>query len=264
MSATSDTTPRRPIVAANWKMNLTPSEAARYVETFVARLEDGPAAEAVEVVLAPAMAALDRVAQAAEGTRIALAAQNVSPEPSGAFTGEVSAAMLADLGCRYGIVGHSERRALFGEASELVSRKAAALLGAGIRPIVCVGETLAEREAGRTDAVVGEQLDASLADVPPDRAGDVVLAYEPVWAIGTGETATPELAQTVHQLVRERLRAHFGDAGDGVRIQYGGSVKPENTALLMAERDIDGALVGGASLDPESFASIVRLAAAGP
>jgi triosephosphate isomerase len=212
----------------------------------------------VEIVLAPPFTALAAVGAKLAGSAVALAAQNVSPEKQGAFTGEIAPGMLVELGCRYGIVGHSERRALFGEDDALVARKAAALLEHGIRPIVCVGETLAQREQGRTSAVVSGQLEGSLASVPPERADDVVVAYEPVWAIGTGKTATPELAQEVHALIRAQLRRRFGAAGDRVRIQYGGSVKPDNAASLLGQADIDGALVGGASLEAESFARIVR------
>jgi triosephosphate isomerase len=166
--------------------------------------------------------------------------------------------MLAELGCRYAIVGHSERRALFGEGDALVARKAAALFAAGIRPIVCVGETLEQREAGRTFEVLAAQVEGSLASVPTGRAAELVLAYEPVWAIGTGRTATPEMAQEAHRFLRERLAGRFGPAAEAVRLQYGGSVKPENVYALLAQPDIDGALVGGASLDPEAFARIVR------
>jgi triosephosphate isomerase len=170
--------------------------------------------------------------------------------------------MLADLGCRYGIVGHSERRRLHGESSELVARKAAALLRCGLRPIVCVGEVLEERENDRTDEVVAQQLSTSLDRVPSQQIADVVVAYEPVWAIGTGRTATPAQAQAVHALIRGLLEARFGASGREVRLQYGGSVKPDNVTALMAESDIDGALVGGASLDAASFADIVRQCAA--
>jgi triosephosphate isomerase len=179
-------------------------------------------------------------------------------EAQGAYTGEVSAAMLRELGCRYTIVGHSERRTLFGETSEVVAKKAAALLQSGIRPIVCIGESLEEREAGRTPAVIERQVRESLAQVPPDRAADLVVAYEPIWAIGTGRTATPAMAQEVHAQVRSELRKRFGADADAIRVQYGGSVKPDNVAELMAQPDIDGALVGGASLDAEGFARIVR------
>jgi triosephosphate isomerase len=165
--------------------------------------------------------------------------------------------MLVDLGCAYTVVGHSERRALFGESDEFIARKAEALLGANIRPIVCVGETLEQREAGNVETVIGGQLEASLALVPKERSAEIVVAYEPVWAIGTGKTATPEMAQEVHSFIREQLRGRFAAAGDEIRIQYGGSVKPDNVAAIMAEPDIDGALVGGASLDPKSFSEIV-------
>jgi triosephosphate isomerase len=171
--------------------------------------------------------------------------------------------MLRELGCRYAIVGHSERRTLFGESSELVAKKAEALLRHGIRPIVCVGESLEEREAGRTGAVIEAQIRESLARVPAERAAEIVVAYEPIWAIGTGKTATPAMAQEVHAQVRALLRARFAAGADAVRIQYGGSVKPDNVAELMAQADIDGALVGGASLEPESFAAIVRFDAQG-
>jgi len=246
---------RKPILAANWKMHKTQGEAMQFVAAFLPLVKD---ATAVEILLAPAFPALARVGEALSGSNVLLAAQNVNPELQGAFTGEVSPAMLADVGCRYAIVGHSERRSLYGEDDGFVARKARALLERGIRPIVCVGETLAEREAGRTFGVVGGQLEGSLREVPSERAAEVVVAYEPVWAIGTGRTATPALAQEVHAFVRERLTARFGAAAQAMRIQYGGSVKPENVDDLMAQPDIDGALVGGASLDPEAFARIVR------
>jgi triosephosphate isomerase len=247
---------RRPIVAANWKMHKTVAEAEAFARDLRDRLGD---AEEAEAVVAPPFTALAAVGRALAGSSIALAAQNVHPEEKGAFTGEVAPGMLAELGCAYAIVGHSERRALFGEGDAFVAAKAEALLRHGIRPIVCVGESLDEREADRTFAVVGAQLQESLARIPKERADDVVVAYEPVWAIGTGRTATPELAQEVHGMIRERLRDQFGaDAGDRIRIQYGGSVKPDNVASLMAQPDVDGALVGGASLEPASFAAIVR------
>jgi triosephosphate isomerase len=190
-----------------------------------------------------------------------LAAQNTNPEEKGAFTGEIAPGMLVDLGCRYVIVGHSERRSFYGESNAFVANKAAALFAAGIVPIVCVGESLEEREAGRTHEVVASQLDGSLALVPAAQAAQLVVAYEPIWAIGTGRTATPEIAQEAHAFVRRRLRERFGAAGDAIRIQYGGSVKPDNVDDLMAEPDIDGALVGGASLDPAAFSRIVRFEA---
>ena len=245
---------RRPILAANWKMQKTAGEAVAFIQSFLSLVGD---ARHADVVIAPPFTALDRAAAALAGSDVHLAAQNVNPEEKGAFTGEISPGMISDLGCAYGIVGHSERRALYGESSELVSRKAAALLGHDIRPIVCVGETLEEREGGRTTDILGEQLTGSLAGVPDGRAEDLVVAYEPVWAIGTGRTATPEMAQEAHAFIRRALLDRFGATGEAIRIQYGGSVKPENVQELMAQPDIDGALVGGASLDPESFEKIV-------
>jgi triosephosphate isomerase len=246
---------RTPILAANWKMHKTVGEALAFAEGLAPLIGD---AEGVEVVVAPPATALERLGQALAGTPILLAAQNVHFEDHGAFTGEISPAMLADVGCSYAIVGHSERRHLFGESDGFIAKKAGALLAHDIRPIVCVGETLEEREAERTFAVIESQLEGSLAEVPASRAAEVVVAYEPVWAIGTGRTATPELAQEVHAFVRERLGKRFGDGASQIRIQYGGSVKPDNVFDLMAQPDIDGALVGGASLEPESFSRIVR------
>jgi triosephosphate isomerase len=246
---------RRPVVAANWKMHKTLREAEAFVDAFLPRVAG---VRDIEIVLAPPFTALAAVGRRSAGSNVALAAQNVNPEAQGAFTGEISPPMLAELGCAYAIVGHSERRALYGESDAFVARKAAALLAHGIRPIVCVGETLEQREQGRTEAVLGAQLAGSLAGVAKERASEIVLAYEPVWAIGTGRTATPELAQQAHAFLRAQLRAAFGTAGDEIRIQYGGSVKPDNAAALLAQADIDGALVGGASLEPESFARIVR------
>jgi len=251
---------RRPILAANWKMYKTTAEAEAFLERFLPQVAGVPD---VEVVIAPPYTSLDRVGRRLAGSKVALAAQNVSPQAEGAFTGEVSARMLVDLGCRYAIVGHSERRALFGEKDDVVARKAGALLGAGIRPIVCVGETLEQREAGRTFEVLREQVAGSLAEVAPERGEELVLAYEPVWAIGTGRTATPEIAQEAHAFLRERLVDRFGPSAARIRIQYGGSVKPENVYALMAQPDIDGALVGGASLDPEAFARIVSFLRSG-
>jgi triosephosphate isomerase len=219
---------RRPILAANWKMHKTTAEAAAFASAFLPLVED---AGDVDAVIAPPFTALESVGSALAGSSVALAAQNVNPEEKGAFTGEISPGMLAHLGCAYAIVGHSERRSLYGESDDFVARKAHALLEIGIRPIVCVGESLEQREAGRTFDVVGTQLDGSLAEVATDRAADVVVAYEPVWAIGTGRTATPEMAQEVHAFIRERLGA-------------------------------DGALVGGASLEPEPFARIVKFESA--
>lgn len=249
---------RTKVLAANWKMHKTIAEAAAFANAFVPLVAGVASAE---IVVAPPFTALAAVGAALAGSNVKLAAQNVHFEKQGAFTGEVSPPMLAEIGCAYAIVGHSERRAIFGESSELVAKKAAALLAHGIRPIVCVGETLDEREAGRTFAVLESQLEGSLSTIEAGRATDVVIAYEPVWAIGTGKTATPAIAQEAHAMIRGWLGKRFGAAAAQLRIQYGGSVKPDNTAELMAQPDIDGALVGGASLDPDSFAKIVRASA---
>jgi triosephosphate isomerase (TIM) len=243
---------RLPILAANWKMHKTIAEAVAFAAAFKPLVTRA----ATEIVIAPPFTALAAVGRELAGSNVRLAAQNVHPEKQGAFTGEIAPPMLVELGCHYAIVGHSERRALFGESSAFVAKKAAALLAHGILPIVCVGETLAEREAGRTFAVLEDQLSGSLAEIPASLAAEVVLAYEPVWAIGTGKTATPATAQEAHAMIRGWLGKRFGPPADRIRIQYGGSVKPENTAELMAQPDIDGALVGGASLDPNSFARI--------
>jgi triosephosphate isomerase len=246
---------RTPILAANWKMYKSAAEAeafARELLPLVAGIRG------VELAIAPPFTALDRLGRALAGSAVALAAQNVNPAKEGAFTGEIAPSMLVELGCRYAIVGHSERRALYGESSEFVSKKAVALIAVGLKPIVCVGETLDAREAGRTMAVVGEQLSGSLAGIEPSRAAEIVIAYEPVWAIGTGRTATPEIAQEAHAFIRAELRKRYAAVADQIRIQYGGSVKPDNAASLLAMPDIDGALVGGASLDPKSFSAIAR------
>lgn len=242
---------RKPILAANWKMHKTIGEAVAFARAFAPLVADVTGAE---IVIAPPFPALAAVGAALRGTHVLLAAQNVHPEKQGAFTGEVSPPMLVDLGCAYAIVGHSERRHIFGEASAFVARKAAALLAHGVRPIVCVGETLDEREAKRTFAVLEEQLRGSLAEVAIEQAADVVIAYEPVWAIGTGRNATPADAAEVHRVIREEL-VQLG-LPRTTRVLYGGSVKPDNVAALLAEEELDGVLVGGASLDPEQWAAI--------
>ncbi len=246
---------RIPLIAANWKMHKDVCEALHFVEELAPRVAH---LEGTDVVIAPPFTALEPLKGALAGTPLKLAGQNVSPQPKGAFTGEVSVQMLLDVGCSYVIVGHSERRALFGETSEQVAQKAAASQQGGLRPIVCVGETLEDRDGGRTFAVVGEQVERSLARIEPARADELVLAYEPVWAIGTGRNATPEQAQEVHGFIREQLGKRIGDAAGRIRIIYGGSVKPQNIFGLMEQPDIDGALVGGASLDPASFFAIIR------
>ncbi|MGD8862177.1 MAG: triose-phosphate isomerase [Myxococcales bacterium] len=252
---------RRALVAGNWKLHKTLGEAQTLVRELAEAL---PAEPAAEVVVAPVFTAIAGVRDAlreAGAKAIQHAAQDVYWEPSGAFTGEVSAPMLADLGCSHVIVGHSERRQLFGERDEDVRRKAAAVLEHDMTPIVCVGETLEQREAGETESVVLGQVRAALQGLDAAGLGRVVTAYEPIWAIGTGRTAAPSDAQEVHAAIRKTVRELGGDAlADGMRILYGGSVKPGNAAELMAQPDIDGALVGGASLQAESFAAIVAAA----
>ncbi len=243
-------------VCGNWKMHKTAAEARELVRALAPLVVD--AAGRVQVAVAPPFTALAAVAEAIRGTPIELAAQNVHPEPQGAFTGEVSVAMLAELGVKHVIVGHSERRQLFGETDLGVQKKAAAVLRGGLLPIVCVGETLQEREAGRTLEVVSRQVRGALEGLSAADVARLTLAYEPVWAIGTGKTATTAQAQEVHAAVRQLLRQLFGTAAEEVRIQYGGSVKPENAAELMAQPDVDGALVGGASLKAPDFSNIVK------
>jgi triosephosphate isomerase (TIM) len=248
---------RQPIIAGNWKMYKTATEA----EALVRALKPLVASARAEVVICPPFTALERVVDLLPGSNIVLGAQNVYWENEGAFTGEVAPGMLRDLSVTYVIVGHSERRQFFGEADETVGRRAVAALKAGLRPIVCVGERLEEREAGQTEAVVLRQLRAAVADFDASAVERFVVAYEPVWAIGTGKVATPEQAQEVHALLRGFLAERFGEEAAGsLRIQYGGSVKPDNAAELLSRPDIDGALVGGASLTAESFAAIVAAA----
>ena len=252
-------------MAANWKMNKLPSEAGPFVARLLELLEvrgllSGP--EAPEVAICPPFVALAAVAEAlrrAGRADVHLGAQNLHWEPQGAFTGEVSAAMLADAGCRYVIVGHSERRQLFGETDDQVGKKVRAALSAGLVPIVCVGETLHERRAGQAEAVVLRQLRAALGGLSPAQVAGLVVAYEPVWAIGTGENASgEEAARVIGQVIRAHVGSTHGEqAAAGVRILYGGSVSPENIGEFMAHPDIDGALVGGASLAAERFAAIV-------
>ncbi len=247
---------RRPVIAGNWKMNGTTAESVLLARELAERLASGVEPE---VIVAPTFTALIPVREALGGTAVALAAQNLHWETKGAYTGEISAEMLVDAGCSHVIIGHSERRALFGETDAAVNRKVIAALAQGLTPIVCVGESLEQRESGATREVVLSQLDGALAGLDGDAVGQLILAYEPVWAIGTGHTASPEQAQEVHGWIRDRLAELAGPAvADIVRIQYGGSVKPANIATLMAKPDIDGALVGGASLKADSFEGIVR------
>jgi triosephosphate isomerase (TIM) len=246
---------RTPLIAGNWKMFKTVPEAATFAADLKGRLSG---VTGVDVVVAPTFPALQAVAAALEGSRIGVAAQNLHWEREGAFTGEVSAAMVRDAGAEWVIVGHSERRTLFGETDDTVNRKVRAAIVATLTPVVCVGEALQEREANRTLDVLDRQIKAGFDGVTGSELAALVIAYEPVWAIGTGRTATPAQAQQAHAHVRARLTQWFGqDAASRCRVLYGGSVKPDNIAALMAQPDVDGALVGGASLDADSFAKIV-------
>lgn len=250
---------RRPIIAGNWKCHKTPREAAALAKEIRQAVQ---AIEGVEIVVCPPFVAIPAVAGALSQSSIGLGAQDVFWEAQGAFTGEVAASMLVDAGCGYCIVGHSERRQYFHETDETVNRKLLALLTPSITPIVCIGETLGEREAGKTFEVVGRQLEGALRGVTAAQAKRIVLAYEPVWAIGTGRNATPAQAQEAHAFIRERLGGLWGrDVAQAIRIQYGGSVNADNAPELLQQADIDGALVGGASLKAESFAAIVKAAA---
>ena len=255
---------RKPLISGNWKMNLTHLEAINVVQKLSYSLAaDDPAK--VDISIHPPFTALRSVQTVIEADDLpmALGAQNVHWEPSGAYTGEVSPPMLAKLNVSYVIVGHSERRQLFGETDEMVAKKVAAVLAAGMTPIMCVGETLQEREAGETEGRVLAQLGAGLSGLNPEQVGRMVVAYEPIWAIGTGRTATPDDAQTVCRAIRAAVVADHGEAaGASLRVQYGGSVKAANAESLMKQPDIDGALVGGASLDPAEFAQIVAFARA--
>jgi triosephosphate isomerase len=250
---------RRKVVAGNWKMNKTVPEALALVRELRGLV--APLGDAVEVVVAPTFLALQPLHVALEGAPLQLAAQNCHWESAGAFTGEVSAPMLAELGCAYVIVGHSERRQLFGETDDMVNKRARAVRAAGMTPIICVGETLAEREANQTLEVVERQVRGALAGFEAKDVATFVLAYEPVWAIGTGRNATSAQAQEVHAAIRALLgRLYDGETAGRVRIQYGGSVKPDNAAELLGQPDVDGALVGGASLKAADFAAIVKAA----
>lgn len=252
---------RKPLVAGNWKMNLTHLEAIALVQKVAFSLDDRTF-DKVEVVVLPPFVSLRGVQTLIDGDKLAVeyGAQDISVHDSGAYTGEVSGQMLAKLGCSYVVVGHSERREYHREDDATVAAKAQAALKNGIAPIVCVGEALEVREAGEQVPYVVAQLDGSLAGITAEQAADIVIAYEPVWAIGTGKTATPEDAQEVCSAIRDRLAdLYSGDLADRVRILYGGSVKADNAALLASQPDVDGALVGGASLDGEQFAMICKL-----
>ncbi len=249
---------RRPLVAANWKMNKRVAETEEFLEAF---LPDARELAGVDLVVCAPYTALVAAVRSARDTEVRVGAQNMHFEESGAYTGEVSAAMLTDIGVQAVVLGHSERRQLFGETDEALTRKVPAALEAGLLPILCVGETEAQRDEDETEQVLRTQLEADLAEVPEARLGQVVVAYEPVWAIGTGRTATTEQAQEACGFIRELLAAHDQAAAAAARIVYGGSMKPGNAAELMSQPDVDGGLVGGASLDPEEFLAVCGAAA---
>jgi len=248
---------RRPLIAGNWKMYKTIGQAVEFAEALTPLVAGNADCD---VIVAPAFTAIWAVANALEGSAVGVSAQDVAAEPgSGAFTGEVSAAMVKDAGASFAIVGHSERRAYYAETDASVNKKVRCSIKAGLESIVCVGESLHERDAGHAEKVVGAQLSGGLVNLTLQDASRIIIAYEPVWAIGTGRTATPEIAQQMHAFIRSQLRKMFGESvAESTRILYGGSVKPDNTAGLMEQADIDGALVGGASLEPDSFAAIVN------
>lgn len=246
---------RTPIVVANWKLNKTVGEAIRFASALKDAVSD---VGGVEIVVAPAFTALSSVSSALGESNVHLAAQDVFWEDDGAFTGEISPAMLKDVSCEYVIIGHSERRQFFGETNESANRKVKAVLSNDLKPILCVGENMEDREAGRTESVIENHVRNGLAGIPPEALPSTVIAYEPVWAIGTGVTATPDQAQNAQKSIRSLLSEMYSaDLASGVRIQYGGSVKPDNILELIAQPDVDGALVGGASLEVETFAQIV-------
>ncbi|MFZ5863418.1 MAG: triose-phosphate isomerase [Nitrospirota bacterium] len=251
-------TVRAPLIIANWKMHKTVAES---VAAVAALRERSPLLAAVEVVVAPSATALDATREAIAGSRIGLCAQTCHWEPAGSYTGEVSVPQLADVGCGYCLVGHSERRQWFGETNDHAKRKTAALAAAGLSPVLCVGETAAERRAGKTEQVVAEQVSIALQGLGADRAARVIVAYEPVWAIGSGKTATPAEAGAVHRFIRRLVASDHGEAAAGLRILYGGSVSPETIGGLLEQPDIDGALVGGASLNSATLLAIIERAA---
>ncbi len=245
---------RKPLIAANWKMYKTPAQAKEFVNAFLPLIQGQTRAE---IVLCPPFVDIAVVVAAAQGSQIQVGGQNMDWREEGAFTGEISAPMLIAAGCTHVVLGHSERRQFFGETDDTVNKKLHAALKHKLTPIVCVGELLAEREGGRTEEVLLRQTENGLAGVTPDLAKPIVIAYEPVWAIGTGKTATPEIAAEAHAVIRGQVARSLGrEIADGMRILYGGSVKPENATSLMSQQEIDGALVGGASLDPQSFAKL--------
>jgi triosephosphate isomerase (TIM) len=249
--------PRTPMIAGNWKMHKTEAQAEEYIQALLPRVSS---VSGVDIAVCVPFTDLHAMVDSARGSRVEVYAQNMHYEPEGAFTGEVSALMLSELDVSGVVVGHSERRELFGETDRALALKLPAALAAGLAPILCVGETESERDEGDTERKLRHQIGEDLAGVPDERLADVVIAYEPIWAIGTGRVATPEQAQEAIAFVRALVGGRSSEAAERVRILYGGSVKPENAAELLALADVDGALVGGASLDAESFARIVAAA----
>lgn len=247
---------RKPIVIGNWKMNKTIKKAVQFAEELKKQLANY---SGVEVVICPPFTALSKVQEVLEGSKIVLGAQNMYPEPAGAYTGEISPLMLVDIGCDYVIIGHSERRLLLNETDEMINRKLKSASTYRLKPVFCIGESIKDRDAGRTEEVIYNQLIKGLADLSKDDVLKMVIAYEPIWAIGTGRTATPEDANAIHKFIRQVLNDIYDQKlASKIRIQYGGSVRPDNIDALMAQSDIDGVLVGGASLDIRSFVRIVK------
>jgi len=247
---------RKVIIAGNWKMNKTASEAKALIEELKAKVKD---ITSVEIVVCPPFTSIAAAVEAAAGSNVKVGAQNIHWAENGAFTGEISAQMLKECGVEYVIIGHSERRQYFGETDETVNKRLKAALAAGLKPMVCVGELLEDREGGNTEKVLFTQLEGGLSGISAEQMEKIVIAYEPVWAIGTGKTATPEMADATHCYIRQQLGDMFGqDVAAKTRIQYGGSMKADNAASLVAQPNIDGGLIGGASLKADSFADLIR------
>ncbi len=246
---------RKPLMAGNWKMHKTISEGIAMVKELKTLISD---VKDVDVLICPVFTSINALANEVKGSNIKIGAQNVYWEPKGAFTGEIAVNMLVDAGCSFVIIGHSERRQYFGETDETVNKKTKAALAAGLIPVVCVGETLQERESNETFNVIEKQIKDGIKNFSKEEAEKIVIAYEPVWAIGTGKTATPQQAQEVHEFIRKIYSQMYAESSDKVRILYGGSVKPDNVSELMKQKDIDGGLVGGASLEAASFAKLVK------
>ena len=247
---------RVPLIVGNWKMYKTLAETTQFFREFLPLVANSTHCE---IAIAPPFTAIGTAVELARGSRVAIAGQDIYWEKQGAFTGQISGPMLAEAGCRFTIIGHSERRQYFGETDQTVNKKIRAALGKELEAIVCIGELFEEREAGRTEAVLDRQIEQGLDGLTAAEFARIIIAYEPVWAIGTGRTATPEIAEQAHEFIRSQVASRFGqEAAERVRILYGGSVKPDNSKALLAQADIDGALVGGASLEAKSFAAVVN------